>query len=75
MSDLVAGRASLAASRASRRAAGSLTGDVPGRRSGLGEGDPVQRGSRDEFAAFFARPDTSRWRVQRLPDDEQICAS
>jgi len=58
MSDLVAGRASLAGFKGFAAGGGFSYGDVLGGGAGWAKAILFNARSRDEFAAFFARPDT-----------------
>ena len=72
MSDLIAGRVSLAGFRASPRAAGSPTATCSARGAGWAKAILFNARTRDEFSALLrARRHLRARRVQRLPDDEQ----
>ena len=72
MSDIVAGRRSLADFKGFVAGGGFSYGDVLGAGEGWAKSILFNARVRDEFAAFFARAGLLRARrVQRLPDDEQ----
>ena len=69
MTDLLAGRVDLAGMQGLVAVGGFSYGDVLG--AGEGWARTIRFNSRlsDQFAAYFARPDTFALGVQRLPDD------
>ena len=70
MSDIIAGRVSLAGFRGLAACGGFSFGDVLGGGEGWAKSALYNARARDEFSAFFARPRHLRARrVQRLPDD------
>ena len=72
MTDILAGRRTLADFRALRRRRRLFLRRRAGRRRGLGQVDPVQRaGARRLRGVLRARRHVRARRVQRLPDDEQ----
>ena len=72
MSDVIAGRVSLAGFKGFVAPGGFSYGDVLGRRRGLGEVDPVQpAGARRVRRLLRAQGQLRARRLQRLPDDER----